>query len=295
MCNQQKFLLASFCGKFQNLNPWICCVSDPSFSFCSNGARTPTDFMCTCQHDTNACQNLAVYFEQLGLNFSSICFSVFKRITARKRSLGQGNIFCSVCQEFCTAGGGLASVHAGIPPPLTRHAPGTDTPPGPGTPPRADTPQTRHPHPPEQAPPPLHSASWEIRSTSGRYASYWNAILLQILLPSLEQGDVFTHVCHSVPGGGVGLASQHASQVILPASGGLLPSMHHRSHDQRGPHRGGGLHSGGKGPASRGGSVSKEEGVCIQWGWADPPSPPSSAGTRKAGGRILLECFLVLI
>ena len=41
------------------------------------------------------------------------------------------------------------------------------------TPPRADT------HPWEQTPPkantPLCSACWEIRATSGRYASYWNA------------------------------------------------------------------------------------------------------------------------
>ena len=42
-------------------------------------------------------------------------------ITARKRSLGQGNIFSSVCQEFCP-GGVSASVHAGIPPP-PRHPP----------------------------------------------------------------------------------------------------------------------------------------------------------------------------
>ena len=39
--------------------------------------------------------------------------------TARKRSLGQGNIFSSVCQEFCSqeVEWGSASVHAGIPPP----------------------------------------------------------------------------------------------------------------------------------------------------------------------------------
>ena len=43
-------------------------------------------------------------------------------ITARKRSLGQGNIFRSVCQEFCPWGGG------GVP----------------GTPPRADTPQAKY-------------------------------------------------------------------------------------------------------------------------------------------------------
>ena len=41
--------------------------------------------------------------------------------------------------------------------------------------------------PQDQAPPwsrhtPLHSACWEIRSTSGWYASYWNAILLFLTL-----------------------------------------------------------------------------------------------------------------
>ena len=30
--------------------------------------------------------------------------------TARKRSLGQGNIFSSVCQEFCSQEGGSVSV-----------------------------------------------------------------------------------------------------------------------------------------------------------------------------------------
>ena len=61
------------------------------------------------------------------------------------------------------------SVHGGLPqcilgfhppgpdPPGTRHPPGPVTPLGPGT--------------------PLSRACWEIRSTSGRYASYWNAIL----------------------------------------------------------------------------------------------------------------------
>ena len=50
-------------------------------------------------------------------------------------SLGQGNIFTNMCQEFCQRGAGSASVHAGIPPPGTRHPP---NPPG-----------TRHP--PEQS------------------------------------------------------------------------------------------------------------------------------------------------
>ena len=108
-------------------------------------------------------------------------------VTARKRSLGQGNIVSSVCQEFCSQGGS-ASVHAGYPPgadtPGTRSKhpppPGVDNPLGPGTlpksrPPREQTHPSRSRHPRKQTP--LCSACWEIRSTSGRYASYWNAIL----------------------------------------------------------------------------------------------------------------------
>ena len=100
--------------------------------------------------------------------------------TASKRSLGQGNIFRSVCQEFCPQGGGeylgrYSSPDQVYPPgpgtspwtmyspqdqvhPQTRytpwdqvhpldqvhpqqvHPPGRHTPPGPGTPPRPDTP-----------------------------------------------------------------------------------------------------------------------------------------------------------
>ena len=35
---------------------------------------------------------------------------------------------------------------------------------------------------PREQTPPLRSACWEIRSTSGRYASYWNAILFYLVL-----------------------------------------------------------------------------------------------------------------
>ena len=67
------------------------------------------------------------------------------------------------------------SVHRGVclsacwdkTPPL--RAPPETTPPGPGTPWEKTPPWSR---------PPKSSACWEIRSTSGRYASYWNAILL---------------------------------------------------------------------------------------------------------------------
>ena len=78
-----------------------------------------------------------------------------------------------------------------------KHPPGADTPQE-QTPPRADTrpeqtpgvdtPRSRHPlsgadppradTPPPWEQTPRHRACWEIRSTHGRYASYWNAILL---------------------------------------------------------------------------------------------------------------------
>ena len=67
-------------------------------------------------------------------------------------------------------------------PPRTRY-----TPPGPGTPPRPRTPPPPRPGtPPPPRPgtpptryttPPQRRTCWEIRSTRGRYASYWNAIL----------------------------------------------------------------------------------------------------------------------
>ena len=78
--------------------------------------------------------------------------------------------------------GGSASVHAGIPPPRTRQTPpdqadppGTrQTPPGPGRHP----PGTRQTPPgPGRHPPPPPQADSSIRSTSGRYASCWNAFL----------------------------------------------------------------------------------------------------------------------
>ena len=52
-------------------------------------------------------------------------------------------------------------------PPTSRHALEQ-------TPPVADSPQGADP---PGADPPLHSACWEIRPTSGQYASYWNAYL----------------------------------------------------------------------------------------------------------------------
>ena len=69
--------------------------------------------------------------------------------------LGQGNVFTGLCDSVH---GGSASVHAGIPPP----------------PPRSRPPWSRPPLPRGETPPEADSG---IRSTSGRYASYWNAFL----------------------------------------------------------------------------------------------------------------------
>ena len=97
---------------------------------------------------------------------------------------------------FCwQGGGGSASVHAGIQSPQqtlpgSRHPP-ADPPPPEQTPPQdqappgsrhhpADPPESRHPPgpgTPGSRHPPGAGACWEIRSTGGRYASYWNAIL----------------------------------------------------------------------------------------------------------------------
>ena len=105
--------------------------------------------------------------------------------------LGQGYVFTSVCDSV-HRGGASAPLHAGITPQDQALPPWPGTPlgpdpppPGPGTPPvqtspGADThPKSRHPPeqtPPEQTAPPPSSACWEIRATSGRYASYWNEI-----------------------------------------------------------------------------------------------------------------------
>ena len=71
--------------------------------------------------------------------------------------LGQGYVFTRVCDSV--HGGGPVSVHAGIPTPWQGDPPS-----------KADTPR--------QGRPPLRSACWEIRWTSGWYASYRNAILV---------------------------------------------------------------------------------------------------------------------
>ena len=105
-----------------------------------------------------------------------------------KRSFGQGNIFTPVCHSVHRGGGGVPDqVH----PPGTRY-----TPPGPGTPPGTrynPPPRTRYTPPDQVHPPgtrytpqarytPPRAANSGIRSTIGRYASYWNAFLFTLSL-----------------------------------------------------------------------------------------------------------------
>ena len=83
--------------------------------------------------------------------------------------LGQGYVFTRVCDSVQS--GGSASVHAGIPP-WEQAPPGSRNPPLGADPPWR--PAARH----AGIAPLLRSACWEKRSTSGRYASHWNAILV---------------------------------------------------------------------------------------------------------------------
>ena len=114
---------------------------------------------------------------------------------------GQGYVFTGICDSVNRGGEGVPHTPLGADtpqkltppeqPPQSRHPQSTPLPEH--TPPRAHTPGSRHPleqtTPPEQTPPgaePPRSRqppprSCEIRSTHGRYASYWNAILSAII------------------------------------------------------------------------------------------------------------------
>ena len=85
-------------------------------------------------------------------------------VTARKRSLGQGNIFIGVCQEFCSQEGGGLVGWGGLGCPQGPDTPRDQTPPG--LDPPDQTPQTRPPGPDtprDQTPPrpdPLPNFFW---------------------------------------------------------------------------------------------------------------------------------------
>ena len=94
--------------------------------------------------------------------------------------LGQGYVFTHVCDSVHR--GSLPQCMLGYPPGADTPTPGADTPtPGADTPWSKTSPRSRPPkssHPPG-ADTPRSSACWEIRTTSGRYASYWNVYLLK--------------------------------------------------------------------------------------------------------------------
>ena len=130
--------------------------------------------------------------------------------TARKRSLGQGNIFSSMCQEFCSPGGGgvvpPGQVHPQAGTPLDRSSPQTGTPPSQvhplarytplaGTSPQAGNPPGQV-HPPAGTPParyPSGQVHPPLAVHAGRYVqqaggthptgmhSCWNKFLKHIL------------------------------------------------------------------------------------------------------------------
>ena len=80
-------------------------------------------------------------------------------------------MFLRVCDSVHRWGGGSSPLLAGIHPARDQRQ----------TPPGADTSLTR-----DQMQAPPRGACWEIRTTSGRYTSYWNAILLHSLFGQYE-------------------------------------------------------------------------------------------------------------
>ena len=81
-----------------------------------------------------------------------------------------GGVCLSACWDTTTP--------PGPDPPSTEQTPPEQTAPQDQTPPRADTPLEQTP--PRADTPPPRQADSGIQSTSGRYASYWNAFLLNL-------------------------------------------------------------------------------------------------------------------
>ena len=174
-------------------------------------------------------------------------------ITARKRSLGQDNVFTPVCHSVH---GGDVSQHA------TGKTPPGQTPPYPGT----------HPH------------GYQVGSTHP-------TVMVFLLLPAMKlgQGYVFTCVCDSVHRGGGwyssmhcsrspgGVVSQLALQVSRPTPRGEVEGSGGPG-GSPGPHLRGklrGLAGGVSRPTPGGGSPGPHTGGCIPaCTEADPPPPP---------------------
>ena len=123
-----------------------------------------------------------------------------------QRSCGQGYVFTRVCDSVHRGG-----LQAGRTPPPRRRTPQAGrTPPRQGGPPsreeppspdQADTPPDQAEPPPRtrQTTPPPPEADSRIRSTSGRYASYWNAFLFVANVIFFSGGD-YMFYCETVFG-----------------------------------------------------------------------------------------------
>ena len=128
--------------------------------------------VCNTNLTAKLCSRLSIHVNKkaqgLGRQFT------FVIITARKRSLGQGNICAPVCH----------SVHRGkgLPRCMLGYTPHEQTPPG------ADT-------------SPSGSACWEIRATSGRYVSYWNVILLFCYFSSTQSLSLHSTTLYDIRNG----------------------------------------------------------------------------------------------
>ena len=107
---------------------------------------------------------------QINLEQTFFLLCTSNLITARKRRLGQANIFTSVCHSFCLGGVGFPACITGH---MTRGS-------------------AQHPLPGCRPPPlrPRHMGYYVKQSTSRQYASYWNTSL-GILKKNLEDISPF--------------------------------------------------------------------------------------------------------
>ena len=131
-----------------------------------------------------------------------VCLKRYPSLPPANEVWGKVIFFAPVCHSVHRGG----EVSGQEPPsrytPLGRYTPWTGTPPGRYTPPagtppgRYTPPQACTPLPPGRytpwtgtpPPPPMHAG---IRSTSGRYASYWNAFLFLDVIFLTKLNDLF--------------------------------------------------------------------------------------------------------
>ena len=133
--------------------------------------------VCNSNLTAKLCSRLSIHVNKkvqgLGRQFTFVII-----ITARKRSLRR------LCFYTCLS----VILFTG-----DRHSPGANTPS------RNQTP--REHTPPPGADPPLRSACWEIRATSGRYASYWNAYLFCYYFSSTQSLSLHSTTLYDIRNG----------------------------------------------------------------------------------------------